>query len=79
MILNNSFVNTAADSLGRRLHEQNLDAAAAIARGFLIALGREASVEEMALCRQLVGEGSLEALRDFAHMLFCLNEFIHVE
>ena len=79
MMLNNSFVNTAADSLGRRLHEQNLDAAAAIARGFLIALGREASVEEMALCRQLVGEGSLEALRDFAHMLFCLNEFIHVE
>ncbi|MFP6875085.1 MAG: DUF1549 and DUF1553 domain-containing protein [Verrucomicrobiales bacterium] len=79
MLMNNPFVNSAANSLGSRLHELKLDPEATIRHGFLLALGREATAVETSLCQKFMANGSLDSLRDFAHMLFCLNEFIHVE
>lgn len=78
-MLNNPFVIASAKGLADRLANTNLEGDALIERGFLLALGRKPGGEERALCRPLVADRHPDSLRDFSHLLFCLNEFLYVE
>ncbi len=86
VLLNDEFVLRQARFFAERIAaEAGPDLAAQVARGYLIALGREPEGDErhlnldfLARQRQFHQGDSLAALTDLAHVLLNLNEFIYI-
>ncbi len=92
MLLNNSLVRESARKFAARLNaEPSADSSAAIRRGYLIAVGRPPSDEELGDAAQFLQqqtaayqadgkpEAAALALADFCQVLMGLNEFVYVE
>ena len=80
MLLNSELVLDYARSLAARLRrEAGADAEARAERAYRLALGRAPTTSERARSIAFLGEGGEEALVDFCHALFNLNEFVFVD
>jgi hypothetical protein len=85
-LLNSDFVLAQAQALGRRLAEQTPDdLAARIDRAYRSLFGRPARAEEVEIGRSFLarwaarGLASEAAWADYAHLLFCSNEFVYID
>jgi hypothetical protein len=86
MLLNEKLYADKARRFAERvIREAGTDPAAAVERAYLIALSRKPSSEERTAATQFLAEqakragGPTEALADFCHALFNLNEFVYVD
>ncbi len=80
-LLNDEFVRGCARDFARRVSEEaGPEPATRIARAYELALGRppRASEREAGLAF-LAADGGLDALTDYCHVLFTLNEFLYVD
>src|SRR5207244_629999 len=81
-LLNNDFTLTQAGRLSERLaREVPNDDRARIERAFQLMFSRGATVEEIALAREVLarsGKGEA-AWRDLMHVLLCSNEFVYLD
>jgi hypothetical protein len=77
ILMNNAFVIFQAGKFAERLRrEAGSDPAAQIDLAFALALGREPDADERQKALTLVASGG-DALAEFCHVLFNLNEFVY--
>jgi hypothetical protein len=77
ILMNNAFVLTHAVKFAERLRrEAGADPAAQVDRAFRLALGRAPDKDERRASVAYVA-GSPDALAEFCHALFNLNEFVY--
>ena len=74
--MNNAFIQRQAKAFAQRLSEEKTDTKSRIERGFLLALGRRPSPDEVARSTPLVEEHGLEL---FCWGLFNSSEFVYVQ
>ncbi len=93
LLLNNERVRNWAVALRQRIERAgNKDLDEAIREGYLIALSREPTDEQLARVRSFINEQSTDyqsrhsqdearslAMDDFCHSLMCMNEFVYIE
>ncbi len=80
-LLNDAFVRDRARDFARRvLAEAGSSSTGRISRAYELALGRlPRDLERDAALTFLAGDGGLDAMTDFCHVLFTLNEFLYVD
>ena len=80
LMLNNPFVQHSAELFAQRLsrakHTGNADV---VTLGFVLAIGRPPTPEELRLTTPILGDGSVAEIIDFCRVLLCLNEFLYIE
>jgi hypothetical protein len=86
MLLNEKLYADKARRFAERvIREAGTDPTAAVERAYLLALSRKPSSEERTAATQFLAEqakragGPTEALADFCHAVFNLNEFVYVD
>ncbi len=81
LMLNNEYILTQARHLAERLlKDVPNDDTARIHRGYQLLFGRDPSVEELEISRQIVGRtGDSIGWTDLAHVLLCSNEFVYLD
>ena len=82
-MLNDPLVHDGAKAFAARLQKERNSDADRVARGFVLALGRDATRDEISsaldyLTKTRTGLGETEAWESFARVLFRLNEFVYV-
>ena len=65
-----------AQRLSRSKHTGNADV---VTLGFVLAIGRPPTPEELRLTTPILGDGSVAEIIDFCRVLLCLNEFLYIE
>ena len=83
-LLNHDFVLARARQLAARLaREASGDETARIQRAYALLFARQASAEEIGICREFLARagksGADTAWQDLAHVLLCSNEFVYVD